>query len=408
MIIRTLGLFFCLFGICNAQLIPQEKIDTWRKAFPRIENDEEVQNAIKSDSVLFYTDAEMPRAYQFKGFVHDPEYNVAAVRQYDKNGKRLPGNGNKEFPWDKPGGTDFVNNLSTLRFIYLPKAVNDVKWPIVYWDSSVAGDPITEWIFPVGTIVGEFLAFYPPEGYYSYIFEIRVRKREIDKWEMDVFKPFQTYKELAVKLKELGRNDLAEQILNKPILQNYKLAENQVQQVVFRVEMPLDYLPEFGDKELVHKLLTESPFYSSAGIPWRWEETSGKTISNAPFTKEDFSIVPKDYLGGMVALTNESCTRCHKTALHHVNEFTLNNGNSREWYGRERGSDGIFSFHPFSHNSINHSGGNINKSINQKLYNTGFIAPYDPKVHISDKYMKLKEYSPQNGRFRGDNSVSAN
>lgn len=396
LILLMISLFFCLFSEVNAQLISEEKVKQWQAAFPRIENDEEVKNALTSENTLFYTDDVMPRAYQFQGTIHSPYYNIAANKQFDRQGHLLAANANFEFPWDKPAGTDLVKNLVTLRFVYLPPSDNGVKWPIVYWPSRVNGDPVYQWIFPTGTIVGEILAFYPDGANYSYIYEIRVRKRTFHSWEMDVFKPFQTVKELASKLREYGREDLATK-LETPNLLNWRLTENNTRQAIFRVEMPLDFLPEFNDDELVKKLLQE-PFYSSTGMPWRWND-EGKTVTNGPFTKENFSIVPANYLGSMVALTNESCTKCHRTTLHHSNEFTPNLGGNpagREWYGRERGSDGIFSFHIFDPSCISGNGTSMSVVLRQKLVQTGYIAQFNPKVHSDKIYNRVQEYMPEN------------
>lgn len=399
---------FCLFLVfssyltANAQLISEEAEKNWRAAIPAILHDEDVQNALKSDTILFYDEQSMPKAYQHNGGIHSPSYNIAAVRQFDSLGNRLPGNGNAEFPWDKPGGTDFCKNLVTLRFLYLPKSNNGVKWPVVYWYDNVFGEPIVQWIFPEGAILGEILAFKPANEYYAYVFQIRVRKRYADKYEMDVFQPFNTAKDLANALEKYDRHDLADKVLNKPQLVNYTLADNQKRQAVFRVKMPLDFLPEFNDPELVKKLLTETPFSSSTGMPWRWD-TEGKTISNAPITKEDFSIVPKDYLGGMVTLTNESCTRCHSTTNHHVNEFTHNPRQGREWYGRIRGNDGIFSFHIFDPRAISYNGFTIAPVVNQTLVKTGYVAMYNPNIHVKEIYKVLPEYNPRNTPFRENN-----
>lgn len=406
---KSLVLFFCLCGISQAQLIPQEKIDQWKKAIPKIENDPYLDKALHSDSILFYTDETMPEAYQFQGSVHNPKYNVAAVRQFDSKGNRLPGNGNEQFPWEKPAGTDNVKNLVTLRFVYLPTDKNGVKWPVVYWRDKINGDPVSIWIYPQGTIVGELLAYYPPEGYYSYIFEIRTRQRYIDKWEMDVFRPFQTNKELAKRLQELGRTDLAKEVSDHPKFVKWRLADGEKRQRIFVQEATLDYLPEFNDKDLVAKLLTSSPFYSSTGIPWRWN-SEGQTVSHAPFTKETFSIIPANYLGGMVGLSNESCTRCHQTTLHHVNEFTNNPFDGREWYGRIKGSDGIFSFNPFDPSCISGTGFNLKVAYNQKLINSGHIAHFDPTIHVNTMYKRINDYSPELYRFSGSDAgvVSGN
>jgi len=53
----------------------------------------------------------------------------------------------------------------------------------------------------------------------------------------------------------------------------------------------------------------------------------------------------------------------------------------RDWYGRIRGSDGIFSFHPFAPESVSDNG--IGRSVKMRsvLETSGVIAKYDPEKH---------------------------
>jgi hypothetical protein len=62
-------------------------------------------------------------------------------------------------------------------------------------------------------------------------------------------------------------------------------------------------------------------------------------------TASDFSIVPKNFIGGFIPVNNESCMRCHEDAGNVVNLV----GDTR-W--RLQGSDAIFSFHPFAPESL--------------------------------------------------------
>ena len=83
--------------------------------------------------LLIYSDAEMPKAYQFfdGAFpgVHSVSYNISA------NGSEPFGNGNREFPWSHPAGTHRATNLSTFRFLWLSQGFTGIFWPVV-WHSS--------------------------------------------------------------------------------------------------------------------------------------------------------------------------------------------------------------------------------------------------------------------------------
>ena len=49
----------------------------------------------------------------------------------------------------------------------------------------------------------------------------------------------------------------------------------------------------------------------------------------------------------------------------------------RDWYGRIRGSDGIFSFHPFDPNSISGNGYPAPVRMRDELVSSGVIERYD-------------------------------
>ena len=83
--------------------------------------------------------------------------------------------------------------------------------------------------------------------------------------------------------------------------------------------------------------------------------------------------------------------RCHNT----TNESVRNFDAGRDWYGRIRGSDGIFSFHPFAPHSISGNGYPTQVQMRSELISTGVIAQYNPQIHVASKYSSLE---PGNGR----------
>ncbi len=78
------------------RLMSAEKDARLRAQLPRVD-DPQVQAMLEDPSLILYTEAEIPTAYQdwssgLQG-IHSPSYNVSA------NGREPYGNGNVEFPW---------------------------------------------------------------------------------------------------------------------------------------------------------------------------------------------------------------------------------------------------------------------------------------------------------------------
>jgi hypothetical protein len=90
---------------------------------PKIQ-DSIINSRIKSDSVYFYSDKTMPKAYQdFEGAlrgIHSPSYNISA------NYSEPFGNGNIEFPWGKPAGMHRVKNFSELKLYGTEIIINPI------------------------------------------------------------------------------------------------------------------------------------------------------------------------------------------------------------------------------------------------------------------------------------------
>lgn len=94
-------------------------------------------------------------------------------------------------------------------------------------------------------------------------------------------------------------------------------------------------------------------------VPWKESE---RFLRTTPFestrhqpprpTADADGIVPKNYEGGLIALSRKSCMRCHDSVNRHAREFDRD----RDWYGRVRGGDGIFSWLPVEPSSISPSG----------------------------------------------------
>lgn len=352
--------------------------------------DESIQRLLDDPELIFYTEQEIPRAYQSWDHVttgvHAAAYNISA------NGGEPHGNGNVEFPWGDPAGTHRARNMWSYRFLSLPKDEQGRARPIV-WFRKVHRDDIHEgygWRFPVGTVIGEVLVLRDPEGG-SHPFEVRVRKRTRDDWQVDVFRPFPRNEDLVARIRELRPDWESQEGLKKFVttvsatksLKSHTLKDDHPDRV-FKQRMGIDVLPALDD-DLVAELLDTTPFRSALGAYWR--EGSNGVNTAAPTTKDDFHVVPANYDAGFVEVDRFSCMRCHETVNQHVDRFD----SGRDWYGRIRGSDGIFSFHPFDPSCISYNGYEQQARLRGEFVKGGLIERYDSSKHSAEHYTRVPE-----------------
>ena len=144
----------------------------------------------------------------------------------------------------------------------------------------------------------------------------------------------------------------------------YRISNNH-SLVTFDSTALVTTLPAIDD-DLVHKLL-DTPFTSALGQAWK--QRADGTEAHAPTTDADFQIVPKNYKGGFVAVSSTSCMQCHDSTLKHARDFAP----FRDWYGRVRGSDNIFSFHIFEPGSISYSGFSSEPRMRHELVDAGLL-----------------------------------
>ncbi len=373
------------------RLVPAEKEERLRAMIPHVA-DADLRKIIADPRLIIYTEAEMPKAYQFWGGglqgVHSPSYNISA------DGSEPFGNGNREFPWGHPAGTHRTEKVETFRFLWLPLDKQGKTQPIVWHQKVLRGDSTTgyAWTFPVGAVVGEVLAMPGPDGY-VYTFEMRTRTREFGYWDVDVLRPFPTAAELAKRIKELRpfwerEPNLVRAVehLEEPLnMRAQVLADRQPAKRTFEQSMGIDTLPALEDDSLVGELLTSTTFRSATGEVWREAANGVKTY--APTTAKGFHIIPAKYDAGFVQVDRTSCLRCHDSVNKPVSDFNP----GRDWYGRVRGSDGIFSFHPYALESISDNGFGRGIRMRPELEKAGVIAKFDPKVHKNAVYHELKE-----------------
>jgi hypothetical protein len=392
----TIGLLWIL--LCpsvHAQLMSHSKAQRLRRYFPAVD-DPHTQAILDDPRLVLYTEAEMPRAYQiwdgsFHG-VHSPSYNISAGEAERAKGHGGGGNGNIEFPWQGAGGTHRCNNLFVSRFLKLPEREGK-RLPIVWYRWRFQGDAATgyAWTYPSGTVFGELLAMRGPQGYY-YTFELRTRTKLGTTWAPNVFRPFPTAESLAGRIKQLRPNWESQPNLLRmvrhleepsPALHVTRLANSHPRRE-FDQWMAIDELPPLGDDRLVEELLQGTTFRSAEGEVWR---VGGKGYgTHAPTTKASWHVVPKNYDAGFIAIDQASCARCHRSVNRHVDHFDA----GRDWYGRVRGSDRIFSFHPFDPGSISYSGYPQPIRLRSELLAAGLLEPYDARRHPPEVYTRSR------------------
>lgn len=367
-------LVLCLLcSTASAQLMPKDREARIRQVMPMFAS-EEMNTVARDASLLFYTEREMPKAYQFGGGVHSPYYNIAA--NPDPHG-----NANDELPWREPAGFDEVENAEMVRFVWLPKQANGSPQPVRYRVVNLndGEPPAVRWLFPVGAVVGELFTTRSPSGK-DFAIEVRTRTKFADGWRMEVFRPYETARDLAEKLRALGHGDLADRV-SAPLNAKQLTVKNPQPKRIFNETTNWEALPAMP-QEVVEKLLSGAVFHECSDLAWK-RNGDQEQFAPAVMPTDQFNVVPAGYKGAALPVSDASCIRCHNTTLHPADEFAPNISRAafsiadthREWYGRVRGSDGIFSFHPFDPSCISDNGGNRGVRYRQALLTAGIIAP---------------------------------
>ena len=328
-------------------------------------------NELKKKDIIFYDERAMPPAYQdwdgaLQG-IHSPSYNISAVRS------EPIGNANREFPWGSPAGLHMSSNFKAFRFVVIPEGKS-----ILWWRERLPGDGgrgSYVWQYPTGTTFGEILLVTDPAGG-DWTFELRTRTRSEKGWTMNAFRPFTKQAELAARVKELEPNwrdkpELVRLVEGTPEREEVQRLVNQHNLITFDAVALATHLPAI-DHDLVRKLL-DTPFKSALGQEWKHNGEGVEAF--APSTDAPFHIVPRNYMGGFVEVSSTSCMRCHDSTLKHARDFQP----GRDWYGRVRGSDNIFSFHIFDNGSISYNGFGREPRLRQDLVSAGLLKHWDER-----------------------------
>ncbi|MEK6237150.1 MAG: hypothetical protein N2C14_20775, partial [Planctomycetales bacterium] len=290
-----------------------------------------------------------------------------------------------------PGGVHQATNVTSFKFLSLPRDESGRLRPVAWFRKRLSGDSESgyAWRFPVDTVLGEVLMMKGPDGN-DFTFEMRIRVREQGDWGVDVFRPFPETADLVRAIKQ-RRPDWKSNEKTAALIDHLETSRELPVKTLksphptqaFHQESGVDMLPGLDDQELVTELLTETEFKSASGTTWR--VGANKATAFAPTTKAAFHIVPAGYQAGFIEVHRESCIRCHQTVGQHVDRFEP----GREWYGRIRGSDGVFSFHPFDPSSISGNGFGGEVRMRAKWIAAGLVEQFDPKKHPNKVYHNI-------------------
>ncbi|MCB9597650.1 MAG: hypothetical protein H6719_33335 [Sandaracinaceae bacterium] len=303
------------------------------------------------------------------------------------------------FPFGRPTGSH-ERDVVPVDFWQLPRDEAGALRPVVYWQRDPNGyTHRVEWLFPVGTVLGEMLFLIDERGE-RWCFEIRTRVREIDAWRVDVYRPFPRATDLADALERV-RTDRAEWSSSSEIdalvahlrdpgtLRSAQLSATHFPGAFPAMDGAEDVLPGLADDSILRELLRTTPFVSARGVAWK-EQGSLRTW--AATTDAEFQIVPRDYAAGFLSVDEETCSRCHRDAGRPF----------RDWYdnilayGELWGEDEAFSWHPFATGRfVDTSSGRVrefnydNREMRADFVSAGVLVRLDRSRHPDSLYRSI-------------------
>lgn len=361
------------------------KVANLKAILPKV-NHPELSRVLQSQNTMWYDHESMVPVYQDSV---TPVLGVRANsigRDLAVEGERLfDTNGTFHIPFGRTAGTVRNDNIEIVT-LWHPPSVDGVIQPVAWYRDDTTR---YRWIFPENTWFVE-LMFVKDDQNNPYVFEIRTRKRFANGWGVNAFRPYLNALELSDTVKQKRPNWSSTPHLSRLVahledstnLKPKRMAAGYYSPAFETIEGALDELPPIGDDSLVRELLTSKTFNSAEGEVWKMD---GDLETYAPFTNAGFSIVPRNYQGGLVAVNDVSCNRCHQDTGRQLGEFNFNS----LLYGEIWGEDRIFSWHLFDENSSFYGAYDRNRKLSTKLQQAGLIAPYDQSRHPDPQYRTL-------------------
>lgn len=304
----------------------------------------------------FYDEASLPQAYQdgiaFNRAAGAFQGKLVSISFNPNQRNRAFGQPNLEFPWKNTAGLEGTT-ATAKKFVVFPET-GRIDW-------SHDGQRI-RWVYPNETTFGEVLYLKDRQGR-DYPFEVRLRTRQkFLKWEIDVLRPFADRSEFVKAVEHRQDNRLV--FLGRPV----RAFDREHARTSFDREGFESFIPELQDETV--RALLGTPFKRINGHQWAPEASAFP--SWAPTTNSDFSIVPKNYFAAMVRTRQSNCMDCHKDTGLTADEI---GPDDRYWHGRVRGSDNIFTLHPFSADSVQNGEGVHQIRFRKELLDADLILP---------------------------------
>jgi len=373
------------------QIVSSQKAATLRNRLPDVDQGLPWREVFDDPDLLFYTTSEMPRAYQHAdvglvvggsiGRSHASTfYWVGYNISNDPTDRNKPdgqgGNVGVDFPWRVGFGLDFCEH-STRKFFFMQRAKRPNGggyWPVVWWrqrmtDSQQGPHLVYRWLFPKGTVFGEVLQLRDSKDRW-HTFQVRLRIRASDYWDVEVLQPFPESSDLE---QALGKT-----FKYRPVV---RMVADSHERRHFQLTSGVVNVPAMSEAAAM-KLLDETPFKSSVGRAWL--EQDGITVFQP--TSDRTSIVPAKYQGFVGGNTHETCAKCHRDTLKHADVISPDRG----WYGRCPGSDDILSWHPIAPSSVSTSGASRQVHFRREFVESGLIEQFDPARHPATVYRRIR------------------
>jgi hypothetical protein len=353
----------------NTLIMPAAKLAVVKAALPQVANSN-LSLILNDPGTLWYDSTVMSPSYQ-------DSVGVAAIANWPKlvaasqdviDGIFDQSKTRFQFPFGATAGTDDCTNIQIENFVYLPQTNGQVQTINITEVPRNYNREEWTWTYPTGTVFGEIL--FITDGSNILPAEIRTRTRYATGWSMNAYRPFPQATDLVAAIEKLRPNwnsvpaltSMIQFLGDNTTLQPFTLAAQGGLASTFSQDGYLDTLPDFGDDDLVRSLLTTTPFIAAYDTAWK---TNGTQVSYAPTTTSALSIVPNNYKGGMIQVTDDSCMRCHQSGGTLMSDYY----EDLYLYGEMWGKDAIFTFHPYDESQYQYlrEEGVDNRAVNPVL-----------------------------------------
>ncbi len=302
------------------------------------------------------------------------------------------------FPFRTAAGTDNVTNVRVVNF-WSPPLKSGRALPVKYWRPTSRSR--WYWTFPVGTLFGEVLFEKGPDGN-LYAFEVRIRRRYLDGWEVNVFRPFARAEDFAQAIineqpdwsMAMDLRALVNHLRTPSTLVPKRMESKAYGKIFPAIDGALDPLPPVNNPQLIADLLAKTVFVSTEGKIWK---ENGKLQTYAPGSQADFHIVPKNYEMGLIQVNEVSCNRCHSETGRRLGDLEFD----IQLYGEVWGEDRIFTWHLFQPNPrIYNTFDDADQSrvVNPRLLTAKLLVNQQPSAGDPDYKPLPGVYKPENRR----------